>query len=129
MNNGTCGANQAGLEEIEQIGSDTFTHTLYRRADGKYFLREETYNAFPKGKSYTLPKDAAELKKDEQRRVKTTEISEKDAMLWYVREFLNDDMLREKFTALVTADNASEPPPTNVIHVSFRSTVSARVAA
>jgi len=102
----TCDAKQIKAEEIEQIGGylnamTVFTDTLYRGRGGRYYLEQERNVPLPPNARYILPRDRAWVERMEQRRTSTKEISEKEAMLWYVDAFLNDDKLRKRFIDLI----------------------------
>jgi hypothetical protein len=52
-----------------------------------------------------MPRDREWLKRMEQKQISVNEISERDAMIWYVDSFLNNSRLRRKFTRLVAGEN------------------------
>src|SRR5205823_10254711 len=101
-----CAGKQIAVEEIEEIGgtlnsTTDYTDTLYRSRDGRYLLEEERSIPVPRNAVYTLPRDREWLDQMEKKQVSVKEISERDAMIWYVDSFLNDSRLRRKFMRLI----------------------------
>jgi hypothetical protein len=102
----TCNKKQLEVREIEQIGgmlnsTTDYTDTLYRGRDGRYYLEEETSTPLPLNASYTMPRDGEWVRLMEQRKTSTREIPEREAMLWFVTMFLNDNRLRKRFVDLI----------------------------
>jgi hypothetical protein len=97
---------QIKADLLEEIGGSLdpttdFTDQLYRSRDGRYFLKAERRNPLPPNANYSWPRDREWMRRMERRKTSVKEISESQAMLWYVNTFLNDDKLRKRFVDLI----------------------------
>jgi hypothetical protein len=102
----TCGSVLIEAEEIEQTGgflnpTTDFTDTLFRGRDGHYYLEERTSIPLPENATYTLPRDREWMDRMEQEKISIREIGEKEALLWAVDSFINDERLTERLTDLI----------------------------
>jgi hypothetical protein len=90
---------------LEEIGGELntttdFTDRLFRTRDGRYFLEEERRVPFPLNSARPLPRRREALDLG-QMTISVKEISERDAMKWFVTSFINDDQLEKKFLDLI----------------------------
>ena len=102
----TCEGMRIEAEEIEQIGGEfgdlsNFTDILYRDSSGRYFLKEERSYKVPNNAKYQMPRDREWFDRMTQSETETREISEKEAMQWYIEMFMNDEKLKERFLGLI----------------------------
>ena len=101
----TCDEKQLKVRQIEERGgylnpTTDFTDRLFRDRKGSYYLEEIRQNPLPPNATYTMPRDREWVKRMEQRKVKTREISEKEALVFCV-DSLNDRKLRKRLVALI----------------------------
>src|SRR6266478_268130 len=101
----TCNGRQIKVRECEQRGgylnpTTDFTDRLFRDRKGRYYLNEERQNPLPPNATYEMPRDRDFVKRMEQRKVKTREISEKEALVWCAYS-LNDRKLWKRLRDLI----------------------------
>jgi len=102
----TCDGKKLKVNELEQIGGELnattdFSDTLYRSRDGRYFLEEERTDPLPLNSSRQWPRDRALIERMQNKEISVKQISERDAMTWYVKSFLNDAKLKRRFVDLI----------------------------
>jgi hypothetical protein len=102
----TCEEKQIKVKEIEQIGGELnattdFLDTLYFSRDGRYFLNEERQNPISPNSSYQWPRDRALIERMQNKEISVKQISERDAMKWFVLSFMNESKLKKRFVNLV----------------------------
>src|SRR5205823_13093144 len=94
------------VREIEQIGGYNgptcdYTDKLFRGRGGRYYLEKERSIPVPENANYTLPRDREWFDRVTQRQTETREITETEAMLWYIDSFVNDGRLRKRIVDLI----------------------------
>jgi hypothetical protein len=102
----TYDAKQIKVRQLEEIGgclSDTenFTDILYRDRAVRYFLSQERRTPLPPNANYSWPRDDEWVRRMERSKTSIKEISEKEALKWYVTMFMNDVKLRARFLDLI----------------------------
>jgi hypothetical protein len=103
-----CDGKQIRAEEIEEIGGSLnetmdFTDTLYRDNRGRYFLEQRATIPIPKNAVYQLPRDRGWFDKMRDEEISVKQLSQREALIWYVDSFVNDDRLRLELVRLITA--------------------------
>jgi hypothetical protein len=102
----TCDGEEIKVNEIEQIGgvlnpTCDFTDTLYRSRDSRYFLEEERTDALPLNASHQRPRDRELIERMQNKEISVKQVSQRDAMIWYVKSFMNDTKLKKRFVDLI----------------------------
>jgi hypothetical protein len=102
----TCDGKQLKVREIEQIGGYNgptcdYTDKLFRARGGRYYLEENRSTPVPQNATYTMPRDREWLDRVTRPKIETREITEKEAMLWYIDSFISDERLRKRIAKLL----------------------------
>jgi hypothetical protein len=101
----TCDGKQLKVLRIDERGgylnpTTDFADRLFRDRRGRYYLEEWRQNPLPPNATYEMPRDREWVKRMEQRKVKTREISEKEALVWCADD-LNDRKLWKRLVGLI----------------------------
>jgi hypothetical protein len=105
------------VTKVEETSSSTHSTALYQDANGNLYVILIEYRSLEeslgrlKRKSITLPDDRELLRAAEETRISVREVTQIEALEWYVDEFMNDGFLKDKIAEAIRlfANPASRP--------------------